>query len=123
MEDYLINLVNKGILCMNSENSFTMEGTITQIPQQKEDLLSLVQQYHPRRVLEIGFNCGHSSEVFLGADPDLTVTSFDIGTHQYTAYGKQFIDNQSRTPYSYLGRQHKNYSNFLQEYCYRVTSL
>jgi predicted O-methyltransferase YrrM len=93
MDTYMTNLLNRQIFHPDCGNLVNFEGNITQIPQQKEDLLSIVQQYRPRKVLEIGFNCGHSSELFLDADPDLTVTSFDIGTHQYTSHGKLFIDN------------------------------
>lgn len=45
-----------------------------------------------RRVLEIGFNAGHSSYVFLNARPDVHVTSFDLGEHGYVSAAKQFID-------------------------------
>jgi predicted O-methyltransferase YrrM len=36
------------------------------------------------RVLEIGFNAGHSSGMFLSTFPDVTVTSVDICHHAYT---------------------------------------
>ena len=35
------------------------------------------------RVLEIGFNCGHSSWAMLDARPDVEVLSFDIAEHDY----------------------------------------
>src|ERR1022692_207218 len=44
------------------------------------------------RILEIGFNAGHSSYVFLGARPDISVVSFDLGEHAYVAKAKAFMD-------------------------------
>ncbi len=44
------------------------------------------------RILEIGFNAGHSSYVFLSARPDITVVSFDLGEHAYVAKAKAFMD-------------------------------
>jgi predicted O-methyltransferase YrrM len=45
-------------------------------------------------VLEIGFNAGHSSFVFLEARPDIQVVSFDLGEHSYVTYAKEFIDKR-----------------------------
>ncbi|MDR3033176.1 MAG: class I SAM-dependent methyltransferase [Kitasatospora sp.] len=47
-----------------------------------------------RRILEIGFNAGHSSYAFLDARPDVRVVSFDLGEHGYTAPAKRFIDQE-----------------------------
>jgi hypothetical protein len=44
------------------------------------------------KILEIGFNAGHSSYVFLHARPDVTVVSFDLGAHAYVRKAKEFID-------------------------------
>jgi predicted O-methyltransferase YrrM len=44
------------------------------------------------RVIEIGFNAGDSSCVFLGARDDITVVSFDLGRHGYVTRAKQYID-------------------------------
>jgi predicted O-methyltransferase YrrM len=45
-------------------------------------------------VLEIGFNAGHSSYVFLEARPDVQVVSFDLGEHSYVSAAKDFIDKR-----------------------------
>lgn len=45
-------------------------------------------------VLEIGFNAGHSSYVFLEARPDVQVVSFDLGEHAYVSAAKDFIDKK-----------------------------
>jgi len=47
-----------------------------------------------RSVLEIGFNAGHSSYVFLEARPDVRVVSFDLGEHSYVSAAKDFIDKK-----------------------------
>lgn len=47
-----------------------------------------------KKILEIGFNAGHSSETFLSLSPDSRVTSFDIGEHQYCHISKDYIDKK-----------------------------
>lgn len=46
------------------------------------------------KILEVGFNAGHSSYLFLSARPDVTVVSFDLGDHEYVARAKAFIDTK-----------------------------
>lgn len=45
------------------------------------------------KIVEIGFNGGHSAEVFLKAKSSV-LTSFDIGIHHYLKVGKRFIDQK-----------------------------
>jgi predicted O-methyltransferase YrrM len=45
-----------------------------------------------RRVVEIGFNAGVSSDIFLSSRPDITVHSFDIMWHHYSTYAKMYTD-------------------------------
>ena len=49
---------------------------------------------HPevRSVLEIGFNAGAWCEVVLKAHPTLKITSVDLGSHDYVAVAKEYID-------------------------------
>ena len=42
--------------------------------------------------MEIGFNAGHSAEVFLKNNSTLTLTSFDLGSHNYVLAAKEYID-------------------------------
>ena len=44
------------------------------------------------RIIEVGFNAGHSSCAFLAAREDVTVVSFDLGLHGYVTRAKQYID-------------------------------
>ena len=68
-----------------------MEGYCKQVPQQIEDLLNLLNEIKPLKILEIGFNAGHSSELFL-KNSKATVVSFDLGYHSYVYYAKKYID-------------------------------
>jgi len=43
--------------------------------------------------MEIGFNAGHSAELFLSTNANADVVSFDIGVHSYVNAGKQFLDD------------------------------
>lgn len=45
--------------------------------------------------MEMGFNAGHSAELFLTNDVDC-VTSFDLDEHEYLHFGKKYIDARYR---------------------------
>ena len=47
---------------------------------------------HIKTIGEIGFNAGHSSEIFLKLNPEIRVFSFDIMQHSYAKIGKKYID-------------------------------
>lgn len=76
---------------LNSKGFNKFEGYIQQVPQQVEDLINLTNKPNIN-VMEIGFNAGHSSEIILKNNNELTLTSFDLGTHQYLKHGKEYID-------------------------------
>ena len=42
--------------------------------------------------MEIGFNAGHSAEVFLKNNSNLRLTSFDVNHHSYVSTGKEYMD-------------------------------
>ena len=58
---------------------------------QEEDLIKLTNKQNIN-VMEIGFNAGHSAEVFLKNNKDLSLTSFDLGGHNYVTTAKEYID-------------------------------
>jgi predicted O-methyltransferase YrrM len=68
------------------------EGYSQQIPDQVATLRELVKQQKPKRILEIGFNAGHSAEVFLSTDAGAHLLSFDLGHVPAVNVGKAFID-------------------------------
>ena len=76
------------------ENGFTeFEGSLQQVPAQIEWFGKYVRSTNaPKTILEIGFNAGHSAEVFLHYSDDTHVTSFDLGEHVYVDCGKKYID-------------------------------
>jgi len=47
-----------------------------------------------RKIAEVGFNAGHSSELFLEERGDILVTSFDIMKHKYSFSAKEYIDKK-----------------------------
>jgi predicted O-methyltransferase YrrM len=44
-----------------------------------------------KRIAEIGFNAGHSSEVFLENCPNASLIAFDLNTHRYTKFGIDYM--------------------------------
>lgn len=76
---------------LNSRGFHQFEGYSQEVPEQVKHMNEITSSPNIR-VLEIGFNAGHSSEVFLRNNPTLTVTSFDLGEHNYTFCGKQYLD-------------------------------
>ena len=67
-----------------------LEGHTENVKEQQEELIKLSKNI--KTAMEIGFNAGHSAELFLKNNPELTLTSFDIGDHNYVLRGKQYID-------------------------------
>jgi len=68
------------------------EGYCEQVPEQVADLKDLTKDPSIKTILEIGFNAGHSSELFLENNPNVSVTSFDIGEHKYISNSKYYLD-------------------------------
>lgn len=87
---------------LNENNVYIMEGHCQNCPEKVETLISIIKRYSSgecegikiKSILEIGFNAGHSTELFLDNNPDVNVVSFDIGVYDYTNIGKKYIDNK-----------------------------
>ena len=77
---------------LNARGYRIFEGYCQAIPKQVEDLVSLTRKLDIN-VMEIGFNAGHSAEVFLRHNPSLNLTSFDLGCHEYVLTAKEYIDS------------------------------
>ena len=60
---------------------------------QKIEIKKILTDSSPKTIMEIGFNAGHSSELFL-ENSNAIVYSFDLGEHfhEYLKYGKQYIN-------------------------------
>jgi predicted O-methyltransferase YrrM len=76
---------------LNNRRFYFFEGYSQQVPQQVNDLIVLTSEPNIN-VMEIGFNAGHSAEIFLQNNKDLTLTSFDLGEHNYITTAKEYID-------------------------------
>jgi predicted O-methyltransferase YrrM len=76
---------------LNKRGFYSFEGYSQQLPEQVKDLIKLTNKPNIN-VMEIGFNAGHSAEVFLQNNKCLTLTSFDLGRHNYVMTAKEYID-------------------------------
>lgn len=84
---------------LESKGFHELEGYSQQIPQQVCDLQNIIDLTCKGtngttsiRIMEIGFNAGHSAEIFL-QNPHTMVTSFDLGMHDYVSHAKEYIDH------------------------------
>ena len=77
---------------LNNRGFHSFEGYSQQVPQQVDDLITLTNKPNIN-VMEIGFNAGHSAEIFLQNNKELTLTSFDLGAHNYVKTAKKYIDD------------------------------
>jgi predicted O-methyltransferase YrrM len=72
----------------------SIEGHSQQVSDQTALLSSYTAKSNVKSVLEIGFGAGHSSDIFLKSNDNVTVTSFDLGCNNYIIYGKSYIDQK-----------------------------
>tara|TARA_Y100000389_G_scaffold44671_1_gene39368 strand:- start:3830 stop:4423 length:594 start_codon:yes stop_codon:yes gene_type:complete len=84
----MINLVD----FYKEKNITNFEGYSQQVKGQVEFLRNIVNDESINNVMEIGFNAGHSAELFLSSNKNINLVSFDIGEHKYVNLGKEFID-------------------------------
>ena len=70
-----------------------LEGYSQQVSEQVIDLITLVNNDDIQSVMEIGFNAGHSAEIFLKFNKKVHLTSFDINVHEYVKHGVEYIQN------------------------------
>lgn len=107
IKKYYSNL-DKNFIFEGGENSIENKG-------QAKRLIELCNKYNCKNIMEIGFNAGHSADLFLSIDQNIKVTSFDIGVHKYVDYGKKFIDNKYPGRHSLiLGDSKKTIPDFFQ---------
>jgi predicted O-methyltransferase YrrM len=91
-----------------SKNINLFEGNTQQVVGQTDFLRSIVNNELINNVMEIGFNAGHSAEIFLSSNKNIKLVSFDIGSHEYVTLGKEFIDR------TYSGRHRLIIGNSLE---------
>jgi len=78
-----------------SKNINITEGHTGSNELQQKDIIEILRNNNFQKIMEIGFNAGHSAELFLNHS-NAYVYSFDIGDHfhQYLKYGKKYINNK-----------------------------
>lgn len=76
---------------LNNRGFHHFEGYSQEVPPQVEDLINLTNKPNIK-VMEIGFNAGHSAEIFLQNNKELTLVSFDLERHNYVKTAKEYID-------------------------------
>jgi len=74
-----------------SRGFYRYEGYCQEQPLQVADLIELTKTPNIS-VMEIGFNAGHSAEVFLENNKTLKLTSFDLCEQSYSPSAKEYID-------------------------------
>jgi predicted O-methyltransferase YrrM len=90
---------------LNQTAGSNMEGNLCylheQVPENNEfhkafeikrkNIIAIAEKYN--NITEIGFNAGHSAALMLTANPNLYLTSIDIGRHSYTVPCANIIQN------------------------------
>ena len=71
-----------------------LEGYSAQLPTSLEVYWRLANLPFVKTVCETGFNAGHSSFLWLSANPNLRVYSFDIGVHKYAKKMANHLQSQ-----------------------------
>ena len=90
-------------IVINSKDEYLLEGNIfyyhvsllkcdNNLPKQIN--LFWIGSLINKRILEIGFNAGHSSEIFLNSNPHSKITSIDVGYWYYGKFGVEFLNNK-----------------------------
>jgi hypothetical protein len=78
---------------LNSRGFYSFEGHCRLEQKQVDDLIEISNYPNIINVMEIGFNAGHSAEVFLSNNKNIHLTSFDLGSHDYVYTAKEYIDS------------------------------
>lgn len=93
------------------------EGYSQEVPGQVSFLKRIVNDPNIKSVMEIGFNAGHSAEIFLSTNPSISLTSFDLGSHDYVQIGKEFIDKTYPNRHTLiLGDSKQTVPNFIKDF-------
>ena len=64
-----------------------------QSKRKRECLLLELSFANPKSILEVGFNAGHSSAMFMSSSPEVSIHAFDICRHSYTQPAADALKN------------------------------
>ena len=78
------------------------EGYCQESIEESNFLKEIVTNKPYKNIMEIGFNAGHSAEIFLENNSTLHVTSFELGKHKYTRKGKKFMDKKYKNRHTLI---------------------
>ena len=94
----------------------TFEGHCQECIEETQFLKEIVKNKECKKAMEIGFNAGHSAELFLENNLDLHLTSFELGKHKYSKHGKLFIDDKYKNRHTLIyGNSVESIPKFIDE--------
>jgi len=104
------------------KNCIISEGYIFQEKEQVKNIINIINNVYltkkdELKIMEIGFNAGHSSSLFLYFFKNSKIVSFDLGVHDYIKYGKEFIDlNYPKRHLLLIGDSTKSVPTYIEEH-------
>lgn len=107
---------------LEEKNINIMEGYIEQCQEEVKNIIDIINNIYlikkdDLKIMEIGFNAGHSSYLFLKYFKKIKIISFDLGFHDYVKYGKEFIDlNYPNKHLLIIGDSTKSIPNYIEEH-------
>lgn len=93
---YINSLMDKLKNFLETQKATTQEGGLDTYKEQEKILTNLINSIGKDKlnILEIGFNAGFSSELFLEISLNSTVVSFDLNVWSTVSVAKQWIDQK-----------------------------
>ena len=82
IEKNLLNLINDP-LEGNFYSSHLMKIKNSEMIPKQENIISFIESFKPKNILEIGFNAGFSTLLMKIIDPEIKMTCIDINSHSY----------------------------------------
>lgn len=77
---------------LNNKGHYAFEGNCSEVQGQLYDLKKITENVNIKNIFEIGFNAGHSADLFLSNNKNIMLTSFDLGNHNYVSTAKEYVD-------------------------------
>jgi predicted O-methyltransferase YrrM len=101
---------------LNSKGFQQFEGHCQLCLPQVQDLIQLINKSNIN-IMEIGFNAGHSAEIFLQTNNNANLTSFDLGEYNYVTPAKEYIDATYPNRHNLiLGDSRETIPNYIKEH-------
>lgn len=78
---------------LRNRGNWSCEGNLGEVQEQADDIAKYASMPNVRRIMEIGFNAGHSANAILSANPNATLLSFDLGIYRTVPIAKEYMDH------------------------------